>query len=46
MVNLFPHLAVRYQATDVPATVANGRTIVVGSAPEDEYVEAITRAAG
>jgi hypothetical protein len=46
MVNLFPHLAVRYQASDVPATVANGRTIVLGSAPEADYVEAIARAAG
>jgi hypothetical protein len=42
MVNLFPYLAVRYQASDVPATVA----IVVGSVPEAEYVEAIARAAG
>jgi len=44
MVNLFPYLAVRYQAPDVPATVANGRTIVVGSAPEEDYVDAIVRA--
>lgn len=46
MVNLFPYLAVRYQAADVPATVANGRAIVIGSAPEAEYVDAIVRAAG
>ena len=46
MANLFPHLVVRYQATDTPATVANGRTIVVGSAPEDAYVAAIVGAAG
>ncbi|HXD95513.1 MAG TPA: thioredoxin family protein [Candidatus Acidoferrum sp.] len=46
MVNLFPYLAVRYQASDVPTTVADGRTIVVGSVPEESYVEAIVRAAG
>jgi hypothetical protein len=46
MVNLFPYLAVRYQATDVPTTVADGRAIVVGSAAEEVYVEAIVRAAG
>jgi hypothetical protein len=46
MVNLFPYLAVRYQATDVPTTVADGRAIVVGSAAEEVYVDAIVRAAG
>jgi len=46
MVNLFPSLAVRYQAADVPTTVANGRAVVVGSVPEEDYVEAIVRAAG
>jgi hypothetical protein len=46
MVNLFPYLAVRYQAADVPTTVANGRAVVVGSVPEADYVEAIVRAAG
>jgi hypothetical protein len=46
MVNLFPYLAVRYQAGDVPTTVANGRAVVVGSVPEADYVEAVVRAAG
>lgn len=46
MVNLFPYLAVRYQATDVPTTVANGRAVVLGSVAEADYVEAIVRAAG
>lgn len=46
MSNLFPHLMVRYQAGDVPATVANGRTIVMGEVPEAQYIEAIARAAG
>ena len=41
MVNLFPYLAVRYQADDVPATAVNGRKAVVGSASEEAYVEAI-----
>ena len=45
-INLFPHLAVRYQAADVPTTVADGRTIVVGPVPEADYVEAIVHAAG
>jgi hypothetical protein len=45
-VNLFPYLAVRYQATDVPTTVAGGRAIVVGSVAEDAYVEAIVCAVG
>ncbi len=42
MVNLFPYLAIRYGATDVPTTVVDGRKRVVGPAPEDEYVRAIT----
>ena len=41
MVNLFPYLAVRYRAEDVPTTVVNGRRAVVGSVPEEAYVEAI-----
>ena len=43
MVNLFPYLAIRYGATDVPTTVVNGQKRIVGPAPEDEYVRAITR---
>jgi hypothetical protein len=46
MVNLFPYLAVRYQATDVPTTVIDGVRAVVGSLPEPDYVDAIVRAAG
>jgi hypothetical protein len=44
MVNLFPYLAGRYRAADVPTTVTDGRTIVVGSVPGEDYVEAIVRA--
>lgn len=44
MVDLFPYLAVRYQADDVPATVVNGTKAVVGSLPEDEYVTRILAA--
>jgi len=41
MINLFPYLAVRYQAGDVPATVIDGRRAIVGSVTEDAYIEAI-----
>jgi len=41
MINLFPYLAVRYQAGDVPTTVVNARKAVVGSVSEEAYVEAI-----
>ena len=41
MVNLFPHLAVRYHADDVPTTVVNGKTAIVGDCPADEYVARI-----
>ena len=44
MVNLFPYLAVRYQADDVPATVVNGRKAVVGSVAEAAYIEAVAGA--
>jgi len=44
MVNLFPYLAVRYQADDVPTTVVNGRKTIVGSVAEEAYIEAIAGA--
>jgi hypothetical protein len=44
MVNLFPYLAVRYQADDVPTTVIDGRKAMVGSVAEEAYVETIVRA--
>jgi hypothetical protein len=34
MVNLFPYLAIRYQADDIPTTVVNGAKTLVG--PYDE----------
>ena len=46
MVNLFPYLAIRYQADDVPTTVINGRKAIVGSVSESEYVGRIVAAAG
>jgi len=46
MVNLFPYLAVRYQAGDVPTTVVNGSTNVVGRLAEDEYLSRILRLVG
>lgn len=44
MVNLFPYLAVRYQADDVPTTAVNGRKAIVGSVAEEAYIEAIVGA--
>ena len=34
MVNVFPYLAIRYQADDVPTTVVNGHKTLVGTYPE------------
>ncbi len=45
MVNLFPYLAVRYQATDVPTTVIDGVRAVVGSLSERDYIDTLARAA-
>jgi Thioredoxin domain len=45
MVNLFPYLAVRYQAGDMPTTVVNGRTAVVGTVADAEYVGRLLAAA-
>jgi hypothetical protein len=45
MVNLFPYLAVRYQAGDIPTTVVNGRTAVVGAVADVEYIGRILAAA-
>jgi len=41
MVNLFPYLAIRYQAEDVPTTVIDGRKAIVGSVPESAYIATI-----
>ena len=38
MVNLFPYLAIRYQADDVPTTVVNGTKTLVGTCDEAEAV--------
>ena len=45
MVNLFPHLAIRYQADDVPTTAVNGTKTLVGSVEESEAVRRILAAA-
>jgi len=45
MVNLFPYLAVRYQAGDIPTTVVNGRTAVAGAVTDAEYIGRILAAA-
>jgi hypothetical protein len=45
MVNLFPYLAIRYQISDVPTTVVNGRTALAGPLAEAEYVARILAAA-
>jgi hypothetical protein len=45
MVNLFPYLAVRYQAGDMPTTVVNGRTAVAGAVADAEYIGRILAAA-
>ncbi len=41
MVNLFPYLAIRYQITDVPTTVVNGRNKLGGSLAEAEYLDRV-----
>jgi hypothetical protein len=41
MVPLFPYLVVRYGVANVPTTVVNARTSVVGPLPEDEYLTAL-----
>ncbi len=38
MVNVFPYLAIRYQADDVPTTVVNSHKTLVGTYPEAEAV--------
>jgi hypothetical protein len=45
MVNLFPYLAIRYQVTDVPTTVINGRNALAGPRAEAEYLPQILAAA-
>ena len=42
MVNLFPYLAIRYGAEDVPTTVVDGKKRLVGPVAEAAFVEAIT----
>lgn len=41
MLNLFPYLAVRYQADDVPTTVVNGVKALVGVQEEADAVATI-----
>ena len=41
MVPLFPYLAVRHGVADVPTTVVNGTTRVVGPLAEDAYLTAL-----
>ena len=41
MVNLFPYLAIRHQASDVPTTVVNGVKTLVGVCDEAEAVDHI-----
>lgn len=43
-VALFPYLAVRYQADDVPTTVVNGRKAHAGAAAEEDYVRRVVAA--
>jgi hypothetical protein len=44
MVNLFPYLAIRYHADDVPTTVVNGKKTLVGPCDETEAVAKIRAA--
>jgi len=44
MVNLFPYLAIRYHADDVPTTVVNGKKTLVGPCDETEAVAKILAA--
>lgn len=39
MVSLFPYLAIRHQADDVPTTVVNGRKAAVGALEEGDYLD-------
>ena len=41
MVPLFPYLAVRYAVADVPTTVVNGASRVVGPLAEEAYLTAL-----
>ena len=41
MVPLFPYLVVRYGVANVPTTVVNARTSVVGPLAEAEYLAAL-----
>jgi hypothetical protein len=41
MVPLFPYLAVRYAVGNIPTTVVNARTNVVGALAEDDYLTTI-----
>lgn len=41
MVNLFPYMAIRYQAGDVPTTVVNGVKTLVGTYDEAVAIEKI-----
>lgn len=38
MVSLFPYLAIRHGADDVPTTVVNGRKAAVGALGEADYL--------
>jgi hypothetical protein len=44
MLNLFPYMAVRYHADDVPTTVVNGTKTLVGTCEEGEAVAKILAA--
>jgi hypothetical protein len=46
MVNLFPYLAIRYQADDVPTTVINGAKVLVGVHDKSDAVNQILSQAG
>ena len=41
MVNLFPYVAIRYQAGDVPTTIVNGVSTLVGPCDETTAVDQI-----
>ena len=45
MVHVFPYLAIRSQADDVPTTVVNGHKTLVGTFPEAEAVAVARRMA-
>ena len=46
MVNLFPYVAIRYQADDVPTTVVNGAKVLVGPYDESDAVHQILSRGG